>query len=98
MASQINKKLIKAGNGKDYPRAGDEVIIEYTGWLHDPAAAANNNKGTKSVPSDSIAHQNLPIPLLTPLHFRFDSSVGRGDFKTKIGVGRVIPGMTRPPI
>jgi len=26
---------------------------------------------------------------------RFDSSVGRGDFKTKIGVGRVIQGMRR---
>ena len=26
---------------------------------------------------------------------RFDSSVGRGDFKTKIGVGRVIQGKRR---
>ncbi|KEF59744.1 peptidylprolyl isomerase [Exophiala aquamarina CBS 119918] len=69
MASQISKKLIKSGNGQDYPRAGDEVTIEYTGWLHDPSASANNNKGKQ-----------------------FDSSVGRGDFKTQIGVGRVIPG------
>lgn len=27
-------------------------------------------------------------------HIRFDSSVGRGDFKTQIGVGRVIPGVS----
>lgn len=30
-----------------------------------------------------------PLPSVA----RFDSSVGRGDFKTKIGVGKVIRGM-----
>ena len=29
------------------------------------------------------------------MYARFDSSVGRGDFKTKIGVGQVIKGMGR---
>jgi len=67
--SSINKKLLKQGNGQDYPKPGDEVTIEYTGWLQDLSASSNNNKGKQ-----------------------FDSSVGRGDFKTQIGTGRVIPG------
>ncbi|KAK5056094.1 hypothetical protein LTR84_012646 [Exophiala bonariae] len=67
--SSVNKKLLKQGNGQDYPKPGDEVTIEYTGWLQDLSASSNNNKGKQ-----------------------FDSSVGRGDFKTQIGTGRVIPG------
>lgn len=31
------------------------------------------------------------------LNHRFDSSVGRGDFIVKIGVGQVIKGMCRQP-
>jgi len=69
MASQFQKKLLSAGNNVDYPKTGDEVIIEYTGWLYDTKKADNQYKGDQ-----------------------FDSSVGRGDFKTQIGTGRVIPG------
>ncbi|KAJ9606905.1 hypothetical protein H2200_008916 [Cladophialophora chaetospira] len=69
MASQLDKKLLSKGNDKDYPKVGDEVTIEYTGWLYDTSKADNEYKGNK-----------------------FDSSVGRGDFKTQIGVGRVIQG------
>jgi len=57
----------KAGNGKDFPKKGDEVTIEYTDWLYDKYAELN--RGNK-----------------------FDSSKGRGDFKTQIGVGKVIRG------
>ncbi|EXJ80837.1 peptidylprolyl isomerase [Capronia epimyces CBS 606.96] len=67
--SQFERKVITPGNGVDYPQTGDQVTIEYTGWLFDPSKAANGFKGTQ-----------------------FDSSVGRGDFQTQIGVGRVIPG------
>ncbi|EHY58990.1 hypothetical protein HRR83_001748 [Exophiala dermatitidis] len=67
MASQFEKRLLSEGNNVDYPQVGDEVTIEYTGWLYD--ASKPDFKGTQ-----------------------FDSSVGRGDFKTQIGVGRVIPG------
>ncbi|KAJ9627541.1 uncharacterized protein PV06_05887 [Exophiala oligosperma] len=67
MATQFEKKLVKEGNKTDYPKQGDTVTIEYTGWLFDPSAG--ENKGNQ-----------------------FDSSVGRGDFKTPIGVGRVIAG------
>ncbi|KAI9750439.1 MAG: FK506 binding protein proline rotamase rapamycin-binding protein [Lichina confinis] len=58
---------MREGNKADYPRPGDTVSIEYTGYLYDESR--DNNKGTK-----------------------FDSSVGRGDFVTKIGVGQVIKG------
>lgn len=49
MASQVNKKLLQQGNGQDYPKPGDEVTIEYTGWLQDPSATSNDNKGKQSV-------------------------------------------------
>lgn len=50
--SSINKKLLKQGNGQDYPKPGDEVTIEYTGWLQDLSASSNNNKGKQSVSLD----------------------------------------------
>ncbi|OAP60030.1 hypothetical protein AYL99_05032 [Fonsecaea erecta] len=69
MASEFHKKLLSQGNGVDYPKKGDEVMIEYTGWLYDASKPDQDYKGNK-----------------------FDSSVGRGAFKTQIGVGRVIQG------
>jgi len=63
----VEKTLISPGNGADKPNKGDQVTMEYTGWLYEPSAAENRGK-------------------------QFDSSVGRGDFKTEIGVGRVIRG------
>lgn len=63
----VTKIVLKEGDGAQFPRSGDEVSMEYTGWLYD--ANKPENKGEK-----------------------FDSSVGRGDLKTTIGVGRVIKG------
>ncbi|RYO76837.1 hypothetical protein DL766_010372 [Monosporascus sp. MC13-8B] len=62
----VTKIVIQEGNGPK-PVAGQNVTIEYTGWLKDTSKP--NNKGEK-----------------------FDSSVGRGDFVTRIGVGKVIKG------
>ncbi|KAL8920418.1 MAG: hypothetical protein Q9172_004508 [Xanthocarpia lactea] len=70
----VTRKVLKEGNGTDKPKKGDEVTIEYTGNLYDPAEEGNDYRGTQ-----------------------FDSSVGRGDFKTKIGVGKVIRGMGLTP-
>jgi hypothetical protein len=39
-----------------------------------------------------LFHNPHARQLLTPALFRFDSSVGRGDFVTAIGVGKVIKG------
>ncbi|KAF2861117.1 peptidylprolyl isomerase [Piedraia hortae CBS 480.64] len=65
--SKITKKQILPGNGVDRPKAGDTILMEYTGNLYDPNAPDGKGK-------------------------QFDTSVGRGDFETQIGVGRVIKG------
>jgi len=65
----VEKKIIEEGNGADKPKAGDQIFMQYTGWLYDAQAADNQFRGTQ-----------------------FDSSVNRGEFKTKIGVGQVIKG------
>ncbi|KAJ2974704.1 hypothetical protein NQ176_g5915 [Zarea fungicola] len=62
----VTKTIIKEGSGP-IPKARDEVLIEYTGWLKDTSQPDNKGK-------------------------QFDSSVGRGDFQAKIGVGQVIRG------
>ncbi|RYP78596.1 hypothetical protein DL769_003157 [Monosporascus sp. CRB-8-3] len=62
----VTKTVIQEGDGLQ-PVAGQNVTIEYTGWLKDTSKP--DNKGAK-----------------------FDSSVGRGDFVTRIGVGKVIKG------
>jgi len=63
----VDKVIISPGNGLDFPRKGDRVAMEYTGWLYQPSTI--DNKGKK-----------------------FDTSEGRGDLVTDIGVGKVIKG------
>lgn len=63
----VEKKIIRQGNGRDFPEKNDTVIMEYTGYLYDDSAS--EFKGHK-----------------------FDSSIGRGDFQTRIGIGQVIKG------
>ncbi|KAK2795619.1 hypothetical protein FQN51_000376, partial [Onygenales sp. PD_10] len=65
----VIKRVLRGGNGVDKPSKGDEVVIDYTGCLHDPAAVDKNCMGDE-----------------------FDSSRDRGEFKTTIGVGKVIRG------
>ncbi|KAI1628187.1 peptidylprolyl isomerase [Exophiala viscosa] len=45
MASKLEKRVITPGNGSDFPKRGDTVTMDYTGWLYDPAQAANDYKG-----------------------------------------------------
>lgn len=81
----VTKQMITPGNGTDKPKAGDTITMEYTGNLYDEKA--ENKKGNQCV--------NLRDILLYARAYstaRFDSSVGRGDFRTKIGVGQVIRG------
>lgn len=88
--SQLQKKLIRPGNGQDFPRTGDQVTIEYTGWLYDASKASNDYKGRQYV---TISPEQKCQSRCSDLGAsRFDSSKGRGDFRTPIGVGRVIPG------
>ena len=51
MAPALQKRVLRPGNGKDFPRPKDEVIMEYTGWLHDSRLADKEYKGEESVSS-----------------------------------------------
>jgi hypothetical protein len=59
---------------------------EIAGWLYDESAP--DMKGKQSV---GIHPPPLPASAFN-MGIRFDSSIGRGDLITPIGVGRVIPG------
>jgi hypothetical protein len=62
MASEFKKDVLSPGNGKDHPEPGDEVTIEYTGWLHE--AGKPDNKGKQS---------GLPQQLRSTLPSKTDS-------------------------
>lgn len=47
MASQFNKEVLSEGNKKDYPKNGDEVAMNYTGWLYDDSKP--NKRGKQCV-------------------------------------------------
>ena len=43
----LHKETIQEGNKTDYPKKGDNVSIEYTGWLYDANASSNHFRGNK---------------------------------------------------
>ena len=65
------------------------MVIEYTGWLKDTSKP--DDKGEKSA---ELSPLPPPIfPRFTDNHGpRFDSSIGREDFCTEIGIGKLIRG------
>lgn len=84
MSVTFKKQILNKGNGIDSPQAGDTVTMDYWGWFYE--AGKPDNCGEKYV-SEGFAgsvHINRC--------FRFDSSETRGEFVTKIGVGKVIKG------
>jgi hypothetical protein len=56
-SGKLDKKLVKEGNQQDYPKKGDTVAMNYTGWLYD--AGAENNRGSQSVRSSQPLCQIL---------------------------------------
>jgi FKBP-type peptidyl-prolyl cis-trans isomerase len=44
MASEVQRTVIKDGNGKDQPKQGDKVTMEYTGWLYESGKPENKGK------------------------------------------------------
>ena len=78
-----------AGDGPQ-PTKGQTVTIEYTGWLKDPSQPDNKGKQWATTPC------RVPNRLLTHGAPRFDSSIGKPDFVTEIGVGRLIMGKPSP--
>ena len=53
----VEKKIIKQGNGSDKPKKGDNVTMEYTGWLHE--AGKPDNKGNQYGPPSVQQIQSL---------------------------------------
>ena len=49
MSDKLDKKVIKEGNKQDYPKKGDQIAMNYTGWLYD--AGASDNRGKQQVSS-----------------------------------------------
>ena len=45
----VDKRVLRNGNGRDFAKAGDNVTIEYTGYLYDPSQQANSFKGKQYV-------------------------------------------------
>ncbi len=84
----VTRKLIKEGNGDRYPKKGDQVTIQYTGNLYDEAKGEQNDYRGKQY----VGLQHAESFQLDNVADRFDTSIGRGDFKTQIGVGKVIKG------
>lgn len=49
----VTKTILRPGNGRDSPKKGDTVIIEYRGCLYDESSgAANSFMGTQYVRLD----------------------------------------------
>ncbi|KAL2053123.1 hypothetical protein ABVK25_006447 [Lepraria finkii] len=67
----VTRKVIKEGTSSEMPKKGDEVTVEYTGYLYDSNVGQEKDFRGK----------------------QFDSSIGRGDFQTRIGMGKVIKGV-----
>ncbi|KAK2841533.1 hypothetical protein FQN49_006166 [Arthroderma sp. PD_2] len=82
----VTKTVLRNGNGVDRPTKGDEVVIDYRGCLFDPSRATYHNMGKQL--DSMLMHVRFAS--------RFDSSQDRGEFKTPIGIGKVIRGMERP--
>ncbi|KAJ5156779.1 hypothetical protein N7492_009582 [Penicillium capsulatum] len=43
----VEKKILQAGNGVDFPKKGDVVAMHYTGCLYDQSQEANHFMGKK---------------------------------------------------
>ncbi|KAE8352269.1 peptidyl-prolyl cis-trans isomerase [Aspergillus coremiiformis] len=55
----VTKELISPGNGQDYPQKGDNIAMDYTGWLYDTSKPGN--KGTQFDSSESRGPLKVPI-------------------------------------
>jgi len=92
----VTRKVIEEGTGTEKPQKGDEATVEYTGNLYDAEVGPEKDyRGKTYVYCTSRWPFNLSERKPADQYFytsRFDSSIGRGDFKTQIGVGKVIRG------
>ncbi|KAF2152032.1 FKBP-type peptidyl-prolyl cis-trans isomerase [Myriangium duriaei CBS 260.36] len=57
----VEKTIIKQGNGTDKPKNGDQVAMEYTGWLFQDGA--KDNKGNQF--DSSVGRGDFKVPIGT---------------------------------
>ena len=90
----VTRKIVTKGNGTDRPKKGDDVTIEYTGNLYDESKGAKSDfRGKQCVnPHVVLAVYHRISKYNAKRLLRFDTSRGRGPFKTQIGTGKVIKG------
>lgn len=43
----VERKVIKEGNGVDFPKKNDNVTIDYTGTLFDPNSSDEYKRGSQ---------------------------------------------------
>ncbi len=80
----VTQTVLEHGNG-DQSKKGDEVIVEYSGFLYDEVMHC---RGQWQVSVGHSQRENLSTVHVPNI---FDSSQSRGrHFKTPIGVGKVI--------
>ena len=65
----VQRKVVKNGNGVDYPKKGDNVTMEYTGNLYDKSAGeAKDYRGDQYV--QDIVKQSFKIRLIRVIKVR----------------------------
>ena len=65
----VQRKVVRNGNGLDYPKKGDNVTMEYTGNLYDKAAGeAKDYRGDQYV--QSITRLSFDIRLIRVIKVR----------------------------
>jgi FKBP-type peptidyl-prolyl cis-trans isomerase len=58
----MDRKILREGNGTDIPKVGDNVSVEYTGWLYDTSKANEEFKGKQYVLITSSPVQAMLCP------------------------------------
>jgi hypothetical protein len=96
----VEKIMLKPGDGVTTPKKHDEVSMEYTGsptisspsssLTHIQAGSTTSMHQTRRAIGERT-HRSLSRQQSLTLS-RFDTSIGRGELITPIGVGRVIKG------
>ncbi|KAF9734704.1 peptidyl-prolyl cis-trans isomerase [Paraphaeosphaeria minitans] len=79
----VEKQVINEGDGVTFPKKHDEVAMEYTGSTASPIRWPKSHLHPGWLYDETTADNKGK---------KFDSSVGRGNLVTEIGVGRVIRG------
>lgn len=54
MSLTLRKTVLRDGNKVDYPKQGDEVEVDYIGWLYEAGDLVADHRGREFVKLSSI--------------------------------------------